>query len=177
MAVDTLPTKVIKYPAPVLRRKANSIEKFNGSVAALADRMLELMHAGRGVGLAAPQVGLSLRIIVCNPTGEPEDDMIFVNPELSDLIGAVEAEEGCLSVPEILVNVRRARRCRISAYDVQGKPFVMEGEDLIARIWQHEVDHLDGRLIIDRMNDIDRIANKKRLAELEAEYRRNSSKR
>jgi peptide deformylase len=177
MAVDTLPVEIIKYPDPRLRRKAAPIEEFDDSVSALAQRMLELMHTGRGVGLAAPQVGISQRVIVCNPTGEPEDDLVLINPVLSELLGAVEAEEGCLSVPEVLVKVRRGRKCRVDAYDVQGNPFAMEGEDLLARIWQHEVDHLDGRLIIDRMNETDKIAYKKRLADLEAEYRRKSRKR
>lgn len=177
MVVDTLPIEIIKYPDPRLRRKSALIEEFDDSVAGLAQRMLELMHAGRGVGLAAPQVGISRRIIVCNPTGQPEDDLVLVNPVLSDLVGAVEAEEGCLSVPEILVKIRRGRKCRIDACDVQGNPFAMEGEDLLARIWQHEIDHLDGRLIIDRMNETDKIAYKKRLADLEGEFRRKSRKR
>ncbi len=177
MAVATLPTEIIKYPDPRLRRKTVPIELFDDYVAALAERMLELMHAGRGVGLAGPQIGISRRIFTCNHTGEPQDDLVLINPELSDLIGAVEAEEGCLSLPEILVKVRRARKCRVRAYDVQGRPFTLEGEDLLARIWQHECDHLDGRLIIDRMTDTDRIAYKKRLADLEAAYQRKTRKR
>jgi peptide deformylase len=177
MVVNKLPTRIIKYPDPRLRRKCAAIEVFDESVAALARRMLELMHAGKGVGLAGPQVGVCRCIITCNPTGEPADNMVLINPEITDLIGAAEAEEGCLSVPDVLVKVRRARKCRIKAYDVDGKPFTRQAEDLLARIWQHELEHLDGRLIVDRMNDTDRIAYKKRLADLEAEYRRNNHRK
>jgi len=177
MAVDTLPTEIVKYPDPRLRRKAAPIEEFDDYVAALAERMLELMHTGRGVGLAGPQIGIPYRIFTCNPTGEPEDDLVFINPELSDLVGSVEAEEGCLSVPEVLVNVRRARKCSIRAYDIQGRPFALEGEDLLARIWQHECDHLEGTLIVDRMNGTERIAYKRQLADLEAAYPRKARKR
>ena len=177
MVADKLPTRILKYPNPRLRRKSAAIVVFDESVAALARRMLELMHAGKGVGLAGPQVGICRRIFTCNPTGEPADDMVLINPEVTDLIGAAEAEEGCLSVPDVLVNIRRARKCRIKAYDVDGKPFTRQADDLLARIWQHELDHLEGRLIVDRMNDTDRIAYKKRLADLEADYRRNNHRK
>jgi len=172
MVADKLSARIIKYPDPRLRRKSAAIVVFDESLAALARRMLELMHAGKGVGLAGPQVGVCRCIIACNPTGEPADDMVLINPEITDLVGAAEAEEGCLSVPDVLVKIRRARKCRIKAFDLDGKPFTSQAEGLLARIWQHELDHLDGRLIVDRMNDTDRIAYKKRLADLEAEYRR-----
>jgi peptide deformylase len=167
-----LPTRIINYPDPKLRKKCAPITRFDDALAALGRRMLELMHTYHGVGLAGPQVGICERIFVCNPTGEEADDSIYINPELSDLLGAVEAEEGCLSIPEVHVMVRRARQCRLKALDVTGEPFVIDGEDLIARIWQHETDHLDGRLILDRMNASDKIANKKQIAQLEADYKK-----
>ncbi len=170
MAIDHLPTRIIKYPDPRLRRVCEPIEEFDERTAAVAQRMLKLMKEGNGVGLAGPQTGLCLRIFVANPTGEPADAQVFINPELLDLTGTVEAEEGCLSLPEIRVNVRRARRCCIRAQDVTGRHFEMEGEELIARIWQHETDHLNGKLIIDRMNATDKIANRKKIAELEETY-------
>jgi peptide deformylase len=176
MAVDHLPSRIIKYPDPRLRRVCEPITEFDERTAGLAQRMLELMKDGNGVGLAGPQTGLCLRIFVANPTGEPADAQVFINPEILDLTGTVEAEEGCLSLPDIRVNIRRARRCRIWAQDVTGRPFEMEGEDLIARIWQHETDHLDGKLIIDRMDATDRIANRKKIAELEEAYARTAKK-
>ncbi|NLX21240.1 MAG: peptide deformylase [Phycisphaerae bacterium] len=176
MPVKTLPARIVLYPDPRLRKKCEPITVFDQALADLAQRMLELMHAGNGVGLAGPQVGVCRRIFVANPTGEPADDRVFVNPELSDLMGSVESEEGCLSIPDVHVQVRRARVCRIRACDVTGQPFLLEGEDLSARIWQHETDHLDGRLIIDRMNTADQFANKKALADLENRYRKRKAK-
>ena len=167
-----LPTRIVKYPDPRLRKKCVPITRFDDALAALGKRMLELMHANRGVGLAGPQVGFNQRIFVCNPTGEPADDCIYLNPVLSDLVGGVEAEEGCLSIPDVHVVVRRARRCRMKALDVNGEPLALEGEDLVARVWQHETDHLDGRLILDNMNASDKIANKKQIAQLEADYKK-----
>jgi len=174
MVVDTLPTGIVIYPDPRLRRVCRPFDRLDESVEALGRRMLQIMHEGQGIGLAGPQVGVLRRIFVCNPTGDPQDDRIFVNPELYDLSGAVEGQEGCLSIPEVTVTVRRARRCRIRAVDPSGQPVDCEGEGLIARVWQHECDHLDGGLIIDRMNASDRIANKRILADLEERWVRSS---
>jgi peptide deformylase len=174
MLVRELPRRIVIYPDPRLRQKCAPVGEveFAESLAALADRMLELMNANHGVGLAGPQVGVNRRIFVCNPTGEPGDNHVYVNPVLSDLVGSEEGEEGCLSVPEVRVMVRRAKRCRIQAQDVHGQLIETEAEGLLARIWQHETDHLDGRLILDRMNPADKIANKRLVAQLEAGYRK-----
>ncbi|MBI4578148.1 MAG: peptide deformylase [Planctomycetes bacterium] len=177
MAANPLPTRIDNNPDPRLRQVCEPITKFDDRLAALAQRMIELMRQGNGVGLAGPQIGVCRRIFVSNPTGEPADSLVFVNPELVDLTGSVEAEEGCLSLPDIRVVMRRARRCRIRARHVTGEPFEMEAENLLARIWQHETDHLDGRLIIDRMNPTDRIANRKKIAELEAAYARTARRK
>lgn len=176
MVVDTLPETIVLYPDPILRARCAPFDTLDESIEALAQRMLRIMKEGAGVGLAGPQVGLDRRIFVCNATGKPDDDMVFVNPELSDLIGSAEAEEGCLSLPDVRCLMRRAKKCRIRALDAQGEPVDMVGEDLVARIWQHETDHLDGRLIIDRMDATDRIANKKPIAQLEADYKKTQRK-
>ena len=171
MNVELQKLTVIKYPDPRLAKICEPVTHFDGDLAALARRMLELMHTGRGIGLAGPQVGALKRIFVMNATGEEEDDMIFVNPEIRDMHGSREAEEGCLSLPELYVRVRRAPRCRIVAQNVYGEPLELEGEDLLCRVWQHETDHLNGILILDRMGPSDKIATKKRLKELEAAYK------
>lgn len=170
-AIDTALLRIIKYPDPRLRATCKPVATFDASLPALAKRMLELMHDCKGVGLAAPQVGLPLRLFVCNPTGEPSDDRVFVNPRLEDLQGLVEAEEGCLSIPEVTVDVRRAESCTINAHDLEGHPIEARGTELVARCWQHECDHLDGRLIIDQMSETDKIANRRVLKTLEAEYK------
>lgn len=177
MLVETLPSSIVRYPDPRLRRKCAPIEVFDESLAALVERMFEMMLRGQGVGLAAPQVGISRLLFVANPTGKPEDNAVYINPILSDLVGTVEAEEGCLSFPDVRANIRRAKRCRIQAQDLAGNPIDHVGEGLVARIWQHEMDHLNGRLIVDHMDFADKLANKKSLSDLEASYRKRAKRR
>jgi peptide deformylase len=162
--------RIIHYPDPRLRQLSAPVTEFDGELEALVQRMLALMTQGKGVGLAAPQVGVNRRLIVVNPTGQPEDNRVFVNPAIRDPHGSVEAEEGCLSLPGINVQVRRAQRCRLTAQDLNGQPIELEIEDLLARVCQHETDHLNGVLITDRMGPSDRIATRKTLRALEDQY-------
>jgi len=133
--------------------------------------MLELMRAEDGIGLAAPQVGILKRLFVCSVPGTDKDserrDLVFVNPVLQDFEGEDVAEEGCLSIPDVLVRVRRPTACTITGQDLDGNQIALRGTDLLARCWQHECDHLDGKLITDRMSEMDRIANRKALKRLE----------
>jgi len=168
---DPAKLELIYYPDPRLRQKALEVEQFDSWLRDVVERMVELMTTHRGVGLAAPQVGLGIRLFVCTPTGEPNGAMVCVNPVLTDLAGDVEAEEGCLSLPEVNGLVRRARQCRLEAFDLKGNRFSLWGEDLLSRIWQHEVDHLDGTLLIDRFGPAAKIANRRALRELEASYK------
>lgn len=163
--------RIVKYPDPVLRKVCAGITEFGPELEALGRRMLELMRQNRGIGLAGPQVGLLLRLFVCNTTGEPEDDMIWVNPTLSEFAGGEEADEGCLSLPEVTVPVRRPAMVTITARDPAGHPIVRRLDGLNARVWQHETDHLDGRLIIDYMSTESEFANRRVLKQLESEYR------
>lgn len=162
--------RIVRYPDPILKRVCEPVTSFDAELQALAGGMLALMHASEGLGLAAPQVGLAIRLFVCNPTGEPEDDAVYVNPKLSDLQGAFEDLEGCLSIPEVDVTMRRSTRAAIEAVDATGNPVRCDGQDLIARVWQHEIDHLDGRLITDNMCSTDEIANRRALKQLEADF-------
>ena len=164
--------QIVKHPDPRLRRRCASVEVFDRELGEFAQRMLELMRAHNGIGLAAPQVGLAARLFVCNITGQPGDALVFVNPQLLDLEGDVEGEEGCLSIPEVTVSIHRAKSCRIRAEDASGRPLEMIGADLLARCWQHECDHLDGRLIIDAMSEGDKLANRKHLKRLESDFKR-----
>lgn len=175
-SVDLSSLQIVRYPDPVLKERCAAVSEFGPGLAALAARMLELMREGKGVGLAAPQVGLPLRLFVCNTTGNPQDDRIFVNPELGDLEGMVEANEGCLSLPEVTVPMRRAESATVTARDTDGREFRVTGKDLEARVWQHETDHLEGRLIIDRMPTSAELANRRILKQLEQDYRARSQK-
>jgi peptide deformylase len=171
MADDAKDLKIIRWPDPRLKKKSEQVSAFDEDLRKLAARMLELMRECKGVGLAAPQVGVNLRLFVANPTGKPEDDKVYVNPVLSDAEGDEEGEEGCLSLPDINVKVTRpTARVRMQARDLSGEPFEQVGSGFITRIWQHENDHLNGILILDRMGAVAKLANRKRLKELEDEY-------
>jgi peptide deformylase len=132
--------------------------------------MIELMRQARGVGLAAPQVGLNIRMFVMNPTGQPDDDRVYVNPVLSDPDGEDTAEEGCLSLPSINAQISRNKQIRMQAQDLDGKPVEQMESGYIARIWQHEFDHLNGVLITDRMGLGDRFKHRRTLKELQEKW-------
>ena len=163
---DTL--QIVCYPDPVLRKPAAPVEQITDEIRAVAGRMLDLMHEAQGVGLAGPQVGLSWRLFVANPTQQPDDDRVFVNPVLRDPgKETADFEEGCLSLPNITAKIRRPAAVTIEALDLDGKPFTLTSDEMAARVWQHETDHLDGILILDRMSPIDKIANRRAVKELE----------
>jgi peptide deformylase len=162
--------KIIAYPDPRLRKVSIEVQKFDENLAALAKRMFELMREARGVGLAAPQVGKNIRLFVANHSGKPEDDRIYVNPVISDAEGEETAQEGCLSLPNINVDVGRPVTANIRAKDLLGNPIDQTESGYIARIWQHELDHLNGVLIIDRMGPTAKMENRKILKELEDKY-------
>lgn len=168
MPTDTAKLTIVAHPDPVLRKRAERIERVDDEVRAVAAKMLELMHDAPGVGLAAPQVGLSWRMFVVNPTGEPEDDRVFINPRFIELGRDQDTyDEGCLSLPEVTVTVRRPIRAVIEAQGVDGEVFRLESDAFPARVWQHEFDHLEGVLIIDKMSPSDRIANRAAIKALE----------
>lgn len=162
--------KLIRYPDPRLKKRSQPVEQFDEGLKALAARMLELMREHRGVGLAAPQVGINLRLFVMNHSGQPEDDRIYVNPELFDPAEEEEDEEGCLSLPGITAQVLRSGFLRLKAQDVEGNPVEAAETGFIARIWQHETDHLNGVLITDRMGPVAKMAARRQLKELEQEF-------
>jgi peptide deformylase len=162
--------RIIFYPDPRLKKVSVPVETFDEKLKALATRMLELMRANRGVGLAAPQVGVNLRMFVMNPTGEPADDRAYVNPVLTEAEGSEEAEEGCLSLPGIHINVDRSKHMRMQARDLDGNPIDQTETGYVARIWQHEFDHLNGIMLTNHMGTVAKMTNRRVLKELEEAY-------
>ncbi|MBF0557451.1 MAG: peptide deformylase [Nitrospirae bacterium] len=156
--------EIRKYPDEVLKRKAAPVEGIDDDLLRLVDDMIETMYAAPGVGLAAPQVGVSIRLIVIDVSTREEKQplIVLINPEIIEAEGFVELEEGCLSVPEYTAPVTRAERIKVRALDRNGAPVVIEGIDIFARALQHEIDHLDGVLFIDRLSSIKREFFKKR---------------
>jgi len=150
--------KIVKYPEPVLSQPGEPITEFDAELKKLAADMFETTYASQGVGLAAPQVGVSKRMTVIDLSmGKvPKDKLVLVNPEVIFQEGKLYEEEGCLSFPEIREKVVRAAKVRVRAQDLHGKWFEMDGDDLLARCMQHEIDHLDGMLFIFRMSGLKR---------------------
>lgn len=145
---------ILTYGHPTLRRATQPVVHFNEDLERLIDDMIETMYAAPGVGLAANQVGSVHRVFVANPAEDhdPTKLLVVVNPELVESEGEVVAEEGCLSIPDFRDEVRRARRVLLRGVDRSGRPIEVEGQDLLARIFQHELDHLNGALFVDRLS-------------------------
>lgn len=150
---------------PVLREQARPVERFDASLARIVDDMLETMYAAPGVGLAAPQVGISSRFFVYDD-GYGHAGFV-ANPELSDLDRLEMNDEGCLSIPGPFHPTERAMQVRLRGQDLEGSPIEIRAEDLLARIFQHETDHLNGALYIDRLDDEGRRAVMRQLREFE----------
>jgi peptide deformylase len=150
--------KIVKYPEPVLSQPGEPVTEFNDELAKLAEDMFETMYAAQGIGLAAPQVAVSKRITVIDLSQgkDPEHKLVLVNPEIIFREGRQYEEEGCLSFPEIREKVVRASKVRVRAQDLKGKWFEMDGEELLSRAFQHEIDHLDGMLFVFRMSGLKR---------------------
>ena len=163
------------YPAPVLRRAAAPVEAFDEELEKTVAAMFELMFQSRGVGLAAPQVGLKKRILVLNDESDPkktELNLVLINPKIVGRTGKRgKAEEGCLSFPGIYAEVERPERCTVEAADLSGKRTTVEYDGFRSRIIQHEYDHLEGVLLVDRMSPADKLRNKAELQELVDRYK------
>jgi peptide deformylase len=164
---DKLEFRLTLYPEPILRRVAAPVAKFDDDLARTVAAMFELMQKSSGVGLAAPQVGLDARVIVLNPTGEPQDALALVNARITERSGPESLfEEGCLSFPAIYAEVRRPERCKVLAFAPDGTPIEREFDGFTSRIIQHEYDHLEGVLLVDRMSPADKLRHKAALQEL-----------
>ncbi|MEZ6135297.1 MAG: peptide deformylase [Pirellulaceae bacterium] len=153
--IDPANLAIIHFPHPTLRYVAKPIRRVNAELRAIAERMIQLMYEFRGVGLAATQVNLPLRMFVMNSSGHQGEgeELVMINPVVSRPRSNEEAEEGCLSLPGIHANVVRAKTIRINAFDLSGNEIIQDVTGYEARIIQHEVDHLDGTLFIDRLKE------------------------
>ena len=141
--------RITKYPEKILRIKAQKVEEVNSEIQKLVDDMIETMKQADGVGLAAPQVGVPLRVIIVNT---PEGALHMINPEIVELSEEkITEEEGCLSVPGFFFKIPRSKKMKVRGLSYEGKTIEVDVEDLGARIFQHEVDHLNGKLVLDRI--------------------------
>ena len=163
--------KIVKYPEPILSQPGEPVTEFNAELRKLVSDMFETTYANQGVGLAAPQVGVSKRVTVIDVSmgKDPKDRLVLINPEITFSEGKLYEEEGCLSFPDIREKVVRAAKVRIRAQDEKGKWFEMDGEDLLARAFQHEIDHLDGVLFLFRMSALKRSLNLRKIRKMQAD--------
>jgi peptide deformylase len=171
------PLKIILWPDRRLKKISAPVTEFGEDLKELTREMFELMREAKGVGLAAPQVGKNIRLFITNHDQDPVNDRVYVNPMLSDADGDEEDEEGCLSLPKVNINVFRSKSIKIQAQDVTGQPFEQIETGYIARIWQHETDHLNGIMLTDRMGPVAKMTYRKILRELEERYAEANPKR
>ncbi len=159
------------YGDPVLRERSRQVESFDGELRALAEEMIDSMRTGEGIGLAAPQIGVRLRVIVVEADAVGEEALeprVLVNPEIVEFSDTeVAYEEGCLSIPEVRADVVRPDEIRLRYRTLAGEPVEERAAGLYARVLQHEIDHLDGRLFIDRIGVVERSQFRKKLREIQ----------
>lgn len=164
--------EIVPYPHPVLRHRSKPIKRVDRKLRELAQEMLDLMYASSGVGLAANQVNLPLRLFVANPTGVrgEGEEFVLLNPEIQRPKGTEVDREGCLSLPEIFGPVKRPKQVRLSGYDLQGNLIERTVDGFLARVLQHEYDHLEGVLFFDRMSEESVRELQDALDDLESEF-------
>lgn len=164
---------IIKYPHPTLRHKSKPLRRVDAELRRIIREMFDVMYERDGVGLAANQVDLPYRLFVINVAGDPaakDEEHVFINPVITKREGSAEDREGCLSLPEIWAPVRRSEKIVVEAYTSEGKMVAYELDGMFARAVQHESDHLDGRLFIDRLTPSALLAVREDLAALEREF-------
>ena len=167
--------KIVRYPHPALRRPGRQVSTVDKTLRVQVGEMMEAMYEARGLGLAAPQVALPFQLLVMNITGDPNQrdrEEVFINPVIVERKGSMDDEEGCLSFPGLYQKVRRAKTIKVQAYNLKGELVEKVVSDLEARAWQHEIDHLNGVLFIDKMGLLGRIASRGSLKGFEHEFRR-----
>jgi len=155
---------ILEFPDPRLRTRAQPVTQFDAALGTLIDDMLETMYAAPGIGLAATQLDVHRRVLVIDISKEHNDPVVLINPEILSREGEASSEEGCLSVPGIFEDVKRASKVRIRAQDRTGASFERDFEEVLAVCIQHEMDHLEGKLFVDYLSDLKRERIRKRLS-------------
>jgi peptide deformylase len=158
---------IVKYPEPILQRPASPVTEFNDELRTLVDDMFESMYVAQGIGLAAPQIGVPLRVTVLDLSFQKNPEIVLINPEITFKQGKQYAEEGCLSLPDIHEKVSRAAVVKVRAQTVDGEWRTYDAEELLARAFQHEIDHLDGVLFIFRVSALKRDLIQRRIRKLQ----------
>jgi peptide deformylase len=164
--IDIDKCRITHYPADVLAGPAQPVEKIDDNIRQLVEKMKDIMLENKGVGLAAPQAGVPLRLFIISLDGTKENVKVYINPTVTPTEELTETEEGCLSVPGIFTKIKRYKKCKVTATDLDGNQFTEEAEGLYARALQHECDHIDGVTIVNRMGQAAKIAHRRQLKKL-----------
>ncbi len=160
------------YPSEILVGKARPVEKIDDDIRRLVGKMVDIMRENKGIGLAAPQAGVPMRLFIVSLDGSKENVRAFVNPTVIPAGELAAVEEGCLSVPGIYTKIRRYKECEVTATDLDGNEFTEQAEGLYARALQHEYDHIEGMTIVNRMGQTARIAHRRQLKKLQEQHQR-----
>jgi peptide deformylase len=169
--MDIEKCRITHYPAAVLAEAAKPVEKIDGDIRRLAEKMTEIMLEQKGIGLAAPQAGVPLQVFIISIDGTKEKVKVYVNPTVTPTGEALSSEEGCLSVPGVRTRIRRYQKCTVTATDLDGNEFTERAAGLYARALQHEYDHIQGVTIVNRMGQVAKITHRKQLKKLKEEHR------
>jgi peptide deformylase len=164
---------IVNYPHPALRYRSRPVTQIDDDLRSTVQEMFDLLYAAKGVGLAANQVAIPYRFFILNITADPEQkdkELVFINPEIVKRHSSIEEEEGCLSIPGIYSEIRRARKIKVQAFNLAGELVEYDAEDLFSRAVQHETDHLDGKLFIDYLSLLARHAIKDKLRQFESQF-------
>ncbi len=164
--IDFEKCRITRYPAEVLAHKAEPVEKIDEDISRFVKKMVEIMLERKGIGFAAPQAGVSLRLFIISLDGTAENVKVYINPTITPDGSVGTVEEGCLSVPGVFTKIRRYKKCKVTATDLDGNEFSEEAEGLYARALQHEYDHIEGITIVNRMTQTARIAHRRQLKKL-----------
>jgi peptide deformylase len=171
--IDVEKCQLTHYPAEVLTKRAEPVGKIDDNIHQLVEKMTDIMLENKGVGLAAPQVGVPLRLFIISLDASRENVKVYINPTVTPIGEPGSIEEGCLSVPGVSTKIRRYKKCKVTATDLNGNEFTEDAEGLHARALQHEYDHIEGMTIAGRMGSVAKIAHRKKLKELIEKHKRN----
>ena len=168
--IDIEKCQITRYPSDVLAKSAKPVEKIDDNIRQFVKKMTDIMLENKGIGLAAPQVGVPLRLFIISLDGTRESVRVYINPTVSPAGEIEPMEEGCLSVPGVYTKIRRYKKCEVTATDLAGNKFSEEAKGLYARALQHEYDHIEGSTIADRMGSAARIGHRRQLKKLKENH-------
>jgi peptide deformylase len=168
---DIKKCRITHYPAKVLAGPARPVEKIDDNIRRLVEKMTDIMLENKGIGLAAPQAGVPLRLFIISLDQTREGVKTYINPTVTPIGELDSVEEGCLSIPDVYTKIRRYKKCKVTATDLDGNEFTEEAEGLYARALQHEHDHIEGITIADRMGSTAKIMHRKKLKKLKEEHK------